>query len=85
MISSFRVNHTLKMVDLKLVTREFYETLSNEVNKVKDEKIEFRRDPKFLVRPKMIQFVQDTEDELSQSMVQRSRAASAEKSRRDQG
>ena len=57
MISSFRVNHTLKMVDLKLVTREFYETLSNEVNKVKDEKIEFRRDPKFLVRPKMIQFV----------------------------
>ena len=40
------------MVDVKLTTKEFYEKVLTEVNTVRNEKIEFRRDAKLLVRPK---------------------------------
>ena len=51
------MNHGLRMVDLKLVTKEFYQYIDGKVNGIKGEKIEFRRDPKFLVRPKMLRNV----------------------------
>ena len=40
------------MIDVKLTTRDFYEKVVSEVNSVRYEKIEFRRDAKLLVRPK---------------------------------
>ena len=45
---SFAANQALKMVDLKQVTREFYEFVSESVNEVRPEPIEFRRDEKYL-------------------------------------
>ena len=49
---SFASNQTLKMVDLKQVTREFYEYLTETVNGSRKEPIEFRRDPKFIMQSK---------------------------------
>ena len=44
------MNQTLKMIDLKSVTQDFYDKLVKTVNQVRNEnqKIEFRRDAKFL-------------------------------------
>ena len=41
------------MMDVKLTTRDFYERLVSEVNTVRDDKIEFRRDVKLLARPRV--------------------------------
>ena len=54
LISSFQVNTALRMVDVQLTTLDFYEQLTNEVNAIRDERIEFRRDAKLLVRPKAL-------------------------------
>ena len=55
LISSLQANQSLRMLDVKLTTRDFYERLLSEVNSVRGEKIEFRRDAKLLVRPKRVE------------------------------
>ena len=59
------------MVDVKLTTREFYEQLVMDVNSVRDEKIEFRRDSRLLKRPQALR----DEGELGQGKEFVSRSA----------
>ena len=49
LVPSFASNQALKMVDLKQVTREFYEYLTDTVNGCRKDPIEFKRDPKFII------------------------------------
>ena len=58
------------MVDVKLTTREFYEKVLTEVNTVRNEKIEFRRDAKLLVRPKAL--IEDGFDAKEKEFLSRS-------------
>ena len=52
LVPSFAVNQALKMVDLKQVTREFYESLVEGVNAARRQPIEFRCEDKFLAPTK---------------------------------
>ena len=79
LVSSLQVNQSLRMVDVKLTTREFYEHLVTEVNSVRDEKIEFRRDSKLLVRPKAFR----DEGEIGQGREFVSRSAEKLRPRKD--
>lgn len=53
LVPSFAANQSLKMVDLKQVTREFYEFISESVNERREDRreepIDFRTNDRFLV------------------------------------
>lgn len=71
LISSLQLNQSLRMVDVKLTTLEFYDKLVNEVNSARDEKIEFKRDERLLVRPKALR-EPDVEKPDREMMISRS-------------